>query len=208
MGLGYLAGSMSEEAAMISAEAVAARRAAHERELRARRRWSIAVTATSLALIGLYLCLLYWVRVTEPVYLVVNLLATMTGLCGVIVYRVYELPTILAELPRLSDHDRRVNLAAIEPARAELLGRTLPSLGLARTSAEATAIGDDELVRRLAELRRPDWRKIARVCLVAWIVVVSTTLAVLAAYRPEHGVSLIDRLQGKTAPIDRHWSPL
>lgn len=189
-------------------QAVAARRAAHERELRSRRRWSIAVTAASLSLIGSYLCLLYWVRVNEPFYLLVNLLATATGLCGVIVYRVYELPTILAELPRLDDRERRINLAAIEPTRAELLGRALPGLGIVRTREQAAALDDEELVRRLAELRRPDWPTIGRRCLVAWVVGMSLALIGIAAYRPEHGVSLIDRMQGKKAPIDQRWSPL
>ena len=137
-----------------SPEAIAGRRAAHERELMARRRWRIAVTGASLSLLASYLCLLYWVRVMEPFYLFVNLLAITTALCNVIVYRVYELPTILAEL------------------------------------------------------QRPDWPKIGRACAIAWAILVSIALLGIATYRPEHGVSLIDRLQGKQAPIERHWSPL
>jgi hypothetical protein len=194
--------------AIPSPEAVALRRAAHERERLARRRWSIAVSVTSLVFLATYLCLLLVVRVTEPFYLFVNLLTIMTGLCGFIVYLAYELPTILAELPRLSDRDRRINLAAIEPIRAELLGSALPSLGLTRSREEAAALDDDELVRRLAGLRRPDWRKIAPACFVAWLVVVSTAFVGIATYRPEYGVSLIERLQGQTPPIERSWSPL
>ncbi|MFV8754585.1 hypothetical protein ACNOYE_28895 [Nannocystaceae bacterium ST9] len=190
-----------------SPEAVARRLAAHERELLARRRWGRAVTITSLSLLTSYVCLLFVVRVTEPVYLIVNLLAMMTGLCGFIVHLAYELPTILAELPRLSDRERRVNLKAIESTRAELLGRVLPSLGLTRSREEAAAIDDDELVRRLAELRRPDWRRIAPYCFVAWLVVVSTTLALIATYRPEFGVSLIDRMKGREPAIDQRWAP-
>lgn len=189
-------------------QAVALRRAAHERELLARRRWSIAVMVASFGLLGFYLYLLLWVRVMDPFYLLVNLLATAMGLCSIVVYRAYELPMILAELPRLSESDRRINLAAIESTRAELLGRVLPGLGLVRTREQAAAIDDDELVRRLTELRRPDWRRIARVWLYAWLVFMSLALAGIASYRPEHGVSLIDRLQGKTAPVDRRWSPL
>ena len=180
----------------------------HEREQQARRRWRIAVTSTAFALLGGYLCLLYWVRVMEAFYLFVNLLAITTGLCNVIVHRVYELPTILAELPRLSDEQRRVNLAAIEPFRAELLGRTLPSLKLARSQEDAAGLDDEELVRRLAGLQRPDWWRIGKACLIAWVVLVSLALVGIAAYRPEHGVSLIDRARGEQAPIDRHWSPL
>lgn len=192
--------------ATISAEIIAHRRAVHEREMMTRRRWSTAVAVTSFVLLAIYLCLLYVVRVQEPFYLIVNLLAIMTGLCSVIVYRVYELPTILAELPRLSDRDRRINLAAIEPIRAELLGRVLPSLHLARRREEAAAIDDDELVRRLAALRRPDWRRRARICFVAWLIVASTTLAGVAAYRPEHGVSLLDRLSSPPARLVRPLS--
>lgn len=191
-----------------SPEAIARRRAAHERELLARRRWRTAVTVTSLTLVACYLCLLYGVRVEEPIYWIVNSLAIVTALCGFIVYRVYELPMILAELPRLSDEDRRINLAAIEPIRAELLGRVLPSLGLTRTKEEAAALDDDELVRRLAGLQRPDWRKIAPVCFVAWLIVVSSVVVGVVLYRPEHGVSLLERLQGKTPPIERRWSPV
>jgi hypothetical protein len=194
--------------ATLSPDAAARRRTAHERELLARRRWITAVRVTSLMLVATYLGLLFVVRVTEPFYLVVNLLAIMTGLCGFIVYRAYELPTILAELPRLSDRDRRINLAAIEPIRAELLGSVLPSLRLTRTSEEAAGLDDDELVRRLAGLQRPDWRKIGLVCFVAWLIVVLAALAGIATYRPEYGVSLIERLQGQKPPIERHWSPM
>jgi hypothetical protein len=130
----------------------------------------------------------------EPFYLIVNVLSILTGLCSILVYRVYEVPTILAELARVSDRDRRINLAAIEPIRAELLGRVLPSLRLARRMEEAAAIDDDELVRRLSGLQRPDWRRIARACFVTWIIVVSTTLVGVVIYRPEHGLSLLDRL--------------
>jgi hypothetical protein len=189
-------------------ETIARRRAAHERELRARRTWRIAVLVTSFGLLGLYLCLLYLVRVMEPFYVLINVLAIITGLGSIIVYFVYELPTILAELPGLSDRDRRINLAAIEPIRADLLGRVLPSLRLANSKEEAAAIDDDELVRRLAGLQRPDWRKIARACFIAWLILVPTALAGIATYRPEHGVSLIERLQGQKPPIDRHWSPM
>lgn len=199
---------MSTHDTTVSPEAVARRRAAHERELLARRRWSTAVGVTSLAILTTYLFLLLVVRVTEPVYLIVSLLAPMTGLCGFIVYLAYELPTILAELPRLSDRDRRINLAAIEPIRAELLGSVLPSLGLTRSREEAAALDDDELVRRLAGLQRPDWRKIAPVWFVAWLIVISTALVGIATYRPEYGVSLLDRLQGQTPPIDQRWSPM
>lgn len=190
-----------------STEAVARRRAAHERELLARRGWSRAVTVASLGLLSCYLCLLFVVRVTEPFYLIVNGLAATTGLCGFLVYLAYELPTILAELPRLSADERRINLAAIEPTRAELLGRALPSLGLTRSREEAAALDDDELVRRLAGLRRPNWRRIAGVCFVVWLLAISTAIIGIATYRPEFGVSLIDRLQGEKPTIERHWSP-
>jgi hypothetical protein len=161
------------------------------------------VLVTSLALLGFYLGLLYVVQVKDMFYLIVNVLSIMTGLCSIIVYRVYELPTILAELPRLSEKDRRINLAAIEPIRAELLGRVLQSVGLIRRRDEAATIDDDELVRRLAGLQRPDWYKIARACLVAWLVVVPATLVWVAIYRPEHGVSLVDRLQDRPANPSR-----
>jgi hypothetical protein len=180
--------------ATIPPEAIARRRAAHDRELAAHRRWRRAVTGTSLALAGIYLWLLIGVRVMELFYLIVNVLAIITGLCNIIVFRVYQVPTILAELPRLSDRDRRINLAAIEPTRAELLGHVLPSLGLARRMEEAAAIDDDELVRRLAGVRRPDWRKIARICFVAWLIVTVATLVWVATYVPEHGgPSLLER---------------
>src|SRR5690606_31255345 len=130
-----------------------------------------------------YLVLLVGVRVMDPIYLCVNLLAIITGLCNIVVHRVYELPTILAELPQLSEQDRRINLAAIEPTRAELLGRPLKSLGLVRTMQEAAALDDDELVRRLAGLQRPDWHKIGRACLIGWIVFMSAAFAALALYR-------------------------
>jgi hypothetical protein len=191
-----------------SPETIAVRRAAHERELRARRIWRFAVYVASFGLLAIYLSLLYLVRVMEPFYVLINVLAIITGLGSVIVYRVYELPTILAELPRLSEHQRRINLAAIGPTRAELLGRVLPSLGLAGTRDEAATLEDDELVRRLAGLERPDWRTIARACFVAWLLVVPTAFIGIAIYRPEHGVSLVERLQGKTPSIDRHWSPM
>jgi uncharacterized membrane protein YidH (DUF202 family) len=182
-----------------SPEIVARRRAAHEREMLARRRWSTAVIATSFGLLAIYLSLLFVVHVQQLFYLTVNLLAIVTGLCNVIVYRVYELPTILAELPRLSDRDRRITLAAIEPIRAELLGRVLPSLHLVRRRDEAAAIDHDELVRLLAGLQRPNWRKIARACFIAWLIVVPASLAGIASYRPEHGVSLLDRLDSGPA---------
>ena len=82
----------------------------------------------------------------------------------------------------------------------ELLGSVLPGLGLSRTSEEAAAIDDDELVRRLAGLERRDWRRIARICAVLWLAIVASVLAGVATYRPEHGVSLVERLQGKTPP--------
>jgi hypothetical protein len=185
--------------ATILPETIAHRRAAHEREMIVRRRWSTAVGITSFALLAFYLSLLLLVRVVEPFYLLVNLLAIVTGLCSIIVYRVYELPSILAELPQLSQQDRQINLAAIEPTRAELLGRTLPSLGLARRKEEAAAIDDDELVRRLAGLRRPDWRKIGRACLIAWLIVVPSALVGIVSFRPEHGVSLLERLTASPA---------
>jgi hypothetical protein len=84
----------------------------------------------------------------------------------------------------------------------------LPGLGLARTREEAAALEDDELVRRLAGLKRPDWHKIGRASFIAWLIVASIVLAGVAMYRPEHGVSLLERLQGQKPPIDRHWSPL
>lgn len=187
----------------ISPEAVARRRAAHERELRAQQRWSRAVAITTLVLVVIYLCLLIVVHVMDPFYLIVNLLATMTGLCAILVYRVYELPTILAELPGLSEQDRRINLAAIEPIRAELLGRVLQSLGLIRRREEAAAIDDDELVRRLAGLRRPNWRRIARACFVAWLIVMSIAVVGVPTYRPDHGASLLDRLDDRpTGPSE------
>lgn len=182
--------------ATISPEAVARRRAAHERELLAKQRWSRAVSATSLSLVVIYLWLLLLLRVEEPFYLFVNLIAIVTGLCNVIVYRVYELPTILAELPRLSEHDRRINFAAIEPFRAELLGHVLTSLRLARRKEEAAALDDDELVRRLTALERPNWRKIGIACFVAWLVTMPAALVGIATHRPQHGQSLIERLQG------------
>ncbi len=188
-------------------QAVADRIAAHEREQAARRSWRIAVGVTSLAFLITYLGLLFVVRVTEPFYLIVNLLSITTGLCGFIVFRAYELPTILAELPRLSDQDRCITLAAIEPIRAELLATALPSLGLTRSREQAVALDDDELVRRLAGLQRPNWRKIAPACFVAWLIVVSTAFVGIATYRPEHGVSLIERLQGHKPAIDQRWSP-
>jgi hypothetical protein len=157
------------------------------------------VLITSFALLGFYLCLLYLVQVKDIFYLIVNVLSIITGLCSIIVYRAYELPTILAELPRLSEPDRCINLAAIEPIREELLGRVLQSVGLIRRREEAAAIDDDELVRRLAGLRRPDWPKIARTCLIAWLIVVPATLVLIAIYRPEHGVSLLDRLHARSA---------
>lgn len=195
--------SMSADATTtpISPEAVACRRAAHERERRARTWWSRAVAITTSTLVVTYLCLLIVVRVMDPFYLIVNLLATMTGLCAILVYRVYELPTILAELPRLSDRDRSINLAAIEPIRSELLGQVLQSLGLIRRREEAAEIDDDELVRRLAGLRRPDWRRIARACFVAWLIVMSAAVVGVLTYRPDHGDSLLDRLQDD--PADR-----
>jgi hypothetical protein len=194
---------------MISAEAVAKRRAEHEREVRARLRWSIAVVAASLTIVASYLCLLLWVRVMEPFYLVVNLLATTTGIFGgFVVFRAFELPTILADLPRLSEQERRINLAAIEPIRADLLGRALPSLGLSRSRTEAAAIDDDELVRRLAGLQRRDWRATAKACLIGWIVFFVVAVIGIASFRPAHGVSLFDRMRGKTPVIDQRWSPL
>jgi hypothetical protein len=185
--------------ATVSPEAVARRRAVHERELRARRRWTIVVAVTSFSMLGFYLYLLFGIRVEAPFYLVVNLLATITGLCSVLVYQAYHLPTILAELPRLSEQDRRINLAAIEPIRAELLANVLPSLGLARRREEAAALDDKELVRRLAGLQRPDWRKIARNCLIAWIVGMSIAAVGIATYRPplHYGGSLLERFQAK-----------
>jgi hypothetical protein len=184
--------------ATISPEAIARRRAAHEHELIVRRRWSRAVGLTGLALLLFYVCLLVVVHVISPFYLLVNLLAVLTALSSIIVYRVYEVPTILAELPRLSERERRINLAAIEPIRAELLGRVLPSLHLVRTREAAAAIDDDELVRRLAELQRPDWRKIARACFIAWLIVVPLALAGIVIYRPGpiyDGKSLLDRMR-------------
>lgn len=166
------------------------------------------MTVTSLLFLATYLFLILVVRVMEPFYLIVNLLATATGLSGFIAHFAYQLPTILAELPRLSASDRRINLAAIEPIRAELLGTVLPSLGLARTREEAASLDDDELVRRLTQLRRPDWRKIARVYFVGWLIVASTVLVWVATYRPEFGISLVERLQGEKSPIERRWSPM
>jgi hypothetical protein len=180
--------------ATISPETIARRRAAHEREMLAKRRWSRAVAGTSFSMLAIYLYLLYFVQVEEPHYLILNLLSIATGLCGVFVYRAYELPTILAELPRLSDRDRRINLAAIEPIRAELLARVLPGLGLAFKREEAAALDDDELVRRLAGLKRPNWRRRALICLAVWLVVTPTVLVWLATWRPEYGVSVLERL--------------
>jgi hypothetical protein len=177
-----------------SAESVARRWAAHAREQATRRRWSWAVTATALSLLGFYVCLLLVIRVDHPFYLVVNLLAIATGLCNVIVYRVFEVPTILAELPRLSPDERRVNLAAIAPIRDELLGRVLPALNLVRRREQATALDDDALVARLAGVQRPDWRRIAGRALVAWALVATTVLTAVLVFRPEHGRSLLDRL--------------
>jgi hypothetical protein len=184
--------------ATISPEAIARRRAAHEHELLMQRRWRRAVGLTGLALLLFYVSLLVVVVVRSPFYLLVNLLAVLTALSSILVFRVYELPTILAELPRLSDRERRINLAAIEPIRSELLGQVLPSLGLVRTREQAAAMDDDELVRRLAELQRPDWRKIARRCFIAWIIIVPLALAGIVIYRPGpmyDGKSLLERMR-------------
>jgi hypothetical protein len=170
--------------ATISPEAIARRRAAHERELIVRRRWSRTVGLTGLALLLFYVSLLVIVVVKSPFYLLVNLLAVLTALSSILVFRVYELPTILAELPRLSEHERRINLAAIEPIRAELLGQVLTSLRVVRKREEAAAMDDDELVRRLSELQRPDYRKIARACFIAWLIIVPLALAGIVTYRP------------------------
>lgn len=185
--------------ATIPPETIALRRAAHERELLTQRRWRTSVSVTSIVLVLIYVWLLVVVRVMEPFYLIVNVLSIATGLCNIIVFRVFQLPTILAELPRLSDRDRRINLAAIEPIRAELLGRVLPSLGLARRTELAAAMSDDELVQALAGLQRPNWRKRARVWLIAWLIVVPSTLVWVALYRPEHRESLLEIISSRPA---------
>jgi hypothetical protein len=190
-------------------EAVAHRREAHERERIARLAWTTVVGIFALSLLLFYVFLLVGVRVEDPFYLILNFVATITGLSNVVVYRVYELPTILAELPRASEQQRRINLAAIEPIRAELLGRSLRSLGLARTEAEGAGLDDDELIRRLTGLKRPDWPKIGRRYLIGYVIVATVILTIIATYPTEQdGVSLIERAQGKPAIIDQRWSPL
>ncbi len=183
--------------ATIPPEIVAHRRAVHEREVRVHRRWRRAVSWTSWSLAAIYLWLLIFVRVMEPYYLIVNVLAIITGLCNIVVFRVYEVPTILAELPRLSERDRRINLAAIEPERAEMLGDVLPGLGLVRRREHAAAMDDEELVQKLARVQRRNWKRIALVCFVAWWIVVPGVLVWVIVHRPEHGLTLFERL---TAP--------
>jgi hypothetical protein len=189
-----------------TAAAEACRRA-HARERLRYRIWRVAVTATSLQLVGIYLYLAIGLRVEDLFYLLLNVFAVATGFSGVIVYRAYELPTILAALPRASVRERAILLAALAPMRAELLATTLPSLRLAGTREEAAALDDDELVRRLAALERPNWPKIARGYLLGWTIVALGLGAAILHYRPDHGISLFERAQGKQAPIDHNWKP-
>jgi hypothetical protein len=187
--------------------AVEACRRTHARERLRYRSWRIAVTATSLLLVGIYLYLAIGLRVEDLFYLLLNVFAVVTGFSGVIVYRAYELPAILAELPRASARERAILLAALAPMRAELLATTLPSLRLAGSREEAAALDDDELVRRLAGLERPNWPRIARGYLLGWTIVALGLGAAILNYRPDYGISLLERAQGKQAPIDRSWKP-
>lgn len=196
-----------EPAAEPDREAVARRRAVHERERLRYRVWRVTVTLTSLVLVSIYLYLAIGLRVEDLFYLLLNVFAVVTGVSGVVVYRAYELPTILAELPRASPRERAVDLAAIAPIRAELLATVLPSLRLASSREEAAALDDDELVRRLAALERPNWPRIARWYLLGWTIVALALGTALLTYRPEHGISLLERAQGKRAVIERHWAP-
>ncbi len=190
-----------------SKDAVERRRAAHRREQIHRVLWRVAVQTISLSLLVCHLCLLLVVRVTDAFYLIVSGFSVVTGLCGILVQLAYQLPTVLEELPRLSPRERAVNLAAIAPMRASLLGQVLPAVRVTRSRAEAEALDDAELIERLEALERPNWRRIALRAFIAWLVLAALATAAVLTYVPPHNISLLDRLKGKSAPIDRRWAP-
>lgn len=160
--------------------------AAQRRELVVRRRWLLATRLASLGFAAWYLVLIIALGRDNPLYLLVNVFAVITGVSAFVVVNYFDPPLLLRNL-----HDpaaaTAANWRALLALRGELLPPIVQDLGIPEGPERDALIhtaAAAELVRRTAAKMRGDRRKFGRIYLVVYLALALAFIALVTTFEP------------------------
>lgn len=160
---------------------------AQRRELVHRRLWLLATRLGSLGFAAWYLVLIIVLGLDAPFYLLVSVVAVITGLSAIVVVNYFDPPLLLRNLHRRDPPNRDVNWRALQVVRRELLPPIVQDLGIPEGPERDALIADadaDELIRRTAPKMRGDRRRFGRIYLAVYLVLASAFITLVILHDP------------------------